>query len=585
MTKKQRLELTWIGKGERPRLEPRILIEDENLSHHGARGGGIFDNVLIQGDNLLALKALEQEYAGRVKCVYIDPPFNTGQAMPNYDDGIEHSLWLSLMRERLVYLRELLASDGSMFIHIDDEEMHYLKIIVDEVFGRPNFLGTIAYERSGVSGIGQGGAFLVNTHESILAVCKDAAKYQAEDLRGGGDIGLKDMKRYNKVLVDPGTRREITRFVAPSTGEDVVIYSHSGETVASISLRNFEEREDAIVSDYVARLPKIFRTTSIQKENEFQNKIIQLCGDGLWSADYLVSRGKKGGQNTTSYFLNRGACVWLSEIASGVDGRLVRTSKLSDFWRHEDIPKADLANEGGVDFRRGKKPENLIARLLRMATRPGDLVLDSFGGSGTTGAVAHKMGRRWIMVELGDHAVTHIVPRLNKVVDGIDTGGITATAGWQGGGGYRFYRLAPSLMEKDRFGQWVIAKEYDAGRLAQAVAKHMGFTYAPSEANWWMHGSSSETDFIYVTTASLTADQLRLMSEEVGPDRTLLVACKAFHAKADGWPNLTIKRIPQMILDRCEWGRDDYSLRVASLPPAEPGPSKPTPNDLFGAAK
>ena len=210
-------------------------------------------------------------------------------------------------------------------------------------------------------------------------------------------------------------------------------------------------------------------------------------------------------------------------------------------------------------------------RVLTLATNPGDLVLDSFAGSGTTGAVAHKMGRRWIMVELGEHCQTHIIPRLKKVIDGEDKGGITEAVGWQGGGGFRYYRLAPSLLEKDRFGNWIIAKEYNAAMLAEAVCKLMGFTYAPSQEpeDYWRHGHSTESDFIYVTTQSLTHDALKKLADEVGPDRTLLVCCKAFNAREAAFPNLTIKKIPHTVLSKCEWGRDDYSLAVSSLPIAE----------------
>ena len=216
------------------------------------------------------------------------------------------------------------------------------------------------------------------------------------------------------------------------------------------------------------------------------------------------------------------------------------------------------------------KPERLIRKMLMIATRPGDLVLDSFAGSGTTGAVAHKMGRRWIMVELGKHCHTHIIPRLNKVIDGEDTGGITKAVDWKGGGGFRYYRLAPSLLEKDKWGNWVISHVYNAAMLAEAVCKLEGFTYAPSDSVYWQHGHSTERDFIYVTTQSLTADQLSALGDEVGPERTLLVLCAAFRGKADRWPNLTVKKIPKQVLNRCEWGHDDYSLKVENLPEAPP---------------
>lgn len=224
------------------------------------------------------------------------------------------------------------------------------------------------------------------------------------------------------------------------------------------------------------------------------------------------------------------------------------------------------------------KPERLIERVLNISTEPGDLVLDSFAGSGTTGAVAHKMGRRWIMVELGEHCHTHIIPRLKKVIDGEDPGGITESVGWKGGGGFRYYRLAPSLLEKDRWGNWVINRGYNAGMLAEALCKLEGFICAPSETVWWQHGHSTERDFIYVTTQNLSAEQLQALSEEVGGERSLLVLCGAWHGvsaatAAERWPNLTLKKIPKVVLSRCEWGHDDYSLNVQNLPLAGPHPS------------
>ena len=220
------------------------------------------------------------------------------------------------------------------------------------------------------------------------------------------------------------------------------------------------------------------------------------------------------------------------------------------------------------------KPEKLLKLILEIASNSGDLILDSFAGSGTTGAVAHKMGRRWIMVELGEHCHTHIIPRLKKVIDNEDPGGITKTVDWKGGGGFRYYRLAPSLLEKDTWGNWVINRGYNAAMLAEALCKLEGFTYAPSDSLYWQHGRSTERDFIYVTTASLTQEQLAQLSDEVGPGRSLLVLCTAFRAKADLYPNLTVKKIPHQVLSRCEWGHDDYSLRVENLPSAPLAPGQ-----------
>lgn len=216
------------------------------------------------------------------------------------------------------------------------------------------------------------------------------------------------------------------------------------------------------------------------------------------------------------------------------------------------------------------KPERLLKRVLEIATNPNDLVLDSFAGSGTTGAVAHKMGRRWIMVELGEHCHTHIIPRLQKVIDGTDQGGISKAVDWKGGGGFRYYKLAPSLMEQDKWGNWVICKEYNAAMLAEAVCKLEGFVYAPSDSVYWHHGHSTETDFIYVTTQNLSHEQLQALSDEVGQNRSLLVCCSAFRGRANAFANLTVKKIPNAVLSRCEWGHDDYSLKIENLPQKPP---------------
>jgi len=256
---------------------------------------------------------------------------------------------------------------------------------------------------------------------------------------------------------------------------------------------------------------------------------------------------------------------------SEVEGMVPWTWWPSDEVGHTDEAKKEIHGLfGKVDAFETPKPERLLHRIIHVATNPGDLVLDSFAGSGTTGAAAHKMGRRWIMIELGEQCRTLIAPRLKKVIDGEDAGGITEAVGWKGGGGFRYYHLAPSLLEKDRFGNYVISKQYNAAMLAEAMCKQMAFAYAPSETVYWQHGHSTEQDFIYVTTQTLSREQLQKLSDEVGPQRSLLVCCSAFRTKAEAFPNLTLTKIPQAVLDRCEWGKDDYSLNVANLPQMAP---------------
>lgn len=289
------------------------------------------------------------------------------------------------------------------------------------------------------------------------------------------------------------------------------------------------------------------------------NEIMCLRRDGY--SDIFLKGGKR--------------ILFYSDKLKNIDGKWVAGEPLTTLWH--DILSNNLHAEGGVEFPKGKKPEGLLKRVLELTTSPGDWVLDSFGGSGTTGAVAHKMRRRWIMVELGEHCHTHIIPRLKKVIDNEDQGGITKAVEWQGGGGFRYYRLAPSLLEKDEWGNWVISKEFNPAMLAEAVCKLEGFTYAPSDTVYWQQGHSTESDFIYVTTQHLNAAQLTQLSDEVGSDRTLLVLCAAFRVTGDiteRYPNLTVKKIPKQVLSRCEWGHDDYSLKVENLPKAPPKPGQ-----------
>ena len=574
MIKKQKLELTWIGKDEIAKVEPRILIEDSDLSYHAAKRHSevdLFDNKLIFGDNLLALKALEQEFTGKIKCVFIDPPYNTQNALLPYDDGLEHSRWLSLISERLVILKKLMAQDSSIWITIDDNEAHYLKVLLDEIFGRQCFVSDITYERSGSAGLGQGGEF-VNTTEHLLVYKKGDLKFN--EVLGTTPLEQKTMVRYKKVLKSEGTKTLIRSFESKSNSLNINIYKHDDFAIESISLAKFEERFEEIKKDYVANFENIFRTTNPQKENEFQNSLLrEMDKKYLYSVEYTPSRGKSKGQLTTLYYYNAELFAWLKDTSFVENNQIVKTNKLTTVWLHGDIPKADLANEGGVEFPRSKKPEHLIKRILEIATHQGDIVLDSFAGSGTTGAVAHKMSRRWIMVELNEHCQTHIVPRLKNVINGEDQGGVSKHFKWKGGGGFRYYKLAPSLLAKDKWENWVINKEYDANMLAAAVCKHEGFTYSPSENEWWAHGYSTETDFIYVTTQTLTEEQLLALSEDVGNDRTLLVCCSAFKASPamldDKLSNLTLKKMPHAFLSKCEWGKDDYSLNISKLPHTE----------------
>ena len=546
---KSKLELTWIGKENRPKLEPRILLEEPAKSYHAkfrysprplAEGLGvredIFDNRLIFGDNLLALKALEQEFAEKVKCVFIDPPYNTGSAFAHFDDGVEHSLWLSLMRDRLELLRSLLCSDGSIWITLDDNEAHYMRVLCDEVFGRTNFVANVIWQKNFAPK--SSARHLSASHDHVLVFAKSLDKWERNLLPRGAEQDER-YKNPDGDLRGPWTSDNLTARN---------FYSRGSYSVTSPSGKTWNGPPKGT---YWRFSPEKFR--ELDKDNRI-----------WWGFD---------GNNMPR--LKR----FLSEVQEGIVPQTIWLQ--SDVGNTQEAKKEILPYEQeGREVFQTVKPERLLHRVITIATRPGDLVLDSFAGSGTTGAVAHKMGRRWIMVELGDHCHTHIIPRLKKVIDGEDPGGITDVVGWKGGGGFRYYRLAPSLLEKDKWGNWVINKTYNAAMLAEALCKLEGFTYAPSDSVYWQHGRSTERDFIYVTTANLSRDQLQQLSDEVGADRSLLVLCMAFRGRAD-YPNLTVKKIPKQVLSRCEWGHDDYSLQVENLPKAPPAPSPgPHPSPL-----
>ncbi len=540
MSKKQKLELTWIGKEERPRLEPRILLEDPELSYHASHRvteNDIFDNRLIFGDNLLALKALEQEFSGKVKCVFIDPPYNTGSAFTHYDDGVEHSIWLSLMRDRLEIIRRLLSEEGSLWITIDDNEAHYLKVLCDEVFGRGCFVTSFIWKKVDSPNDNKGA--VAPDHEYVLCFSKTSGSQGFKQRR---DISILDAYRQPDSESDRPYRDRLLK----------------------------KNGKSSLRSDR----PSMFFPIAAPDGTE----IFPIHDDGREARWAL-------GKKAVDELIERGVLVWKLREQDGSKRWVPYTREFAPtnpsrphptIWNDLDTTRQTKAHQKTLFGEEGvfdtPKPEDLICRVLEICTEQGDLVLDSFAGSGTTGAVAQKMGRRWIMVELGEHCQTHIIPRLQIVIAGEDPGGISKTVDWKGGGGFRYYRLAPSLLEKDRWGNWVINQTYNAAMLAEALCKLEGFTYAPSDSIYWQHGHSTEQDFIYITTASLTHEQLQQLAGEVGPERSLLVLCTAFRGR-DDYANLTVKKIPRQVLTRCEWGHDDYSLKVENLPqkPAEPG--------------
>lgn len=534
MKKKQKLELTWIGKEDQPRLEPRILIEDPEKSY----GDPNTENMLIYGDNLLALKALEQDFAGQIKCIYIDPPYNTGAAFDHYDDGVEHSLWLSLIKARIQVLHNLLSIDGSMWVSIDDNEGHYLKVLLDEVFGRRNFVSTVIWQKKYAPKADS--KFLSESHDFILCYAKQI-----------------DRLTINRL---PKTEKQISRY--KNRDNDPRGPWKPGDT-----LRN-EVRDYAV---FPVKLPSGKEAwpspgTSWRYTKEKFHELIE---------DNRIWFGVKG---TARPAIKR----FLSEVSDTIPATTIWSYAEAG---HNDESKKESKALFGENLFDTPKPERLIQRILTIASNKGDLVLDSFLGSGTTAAVAHKMGRRYIGVELGEHCHTHCLPRLKLVAEGTDQGGISKPVGWKGGGGFKYFYLAPSLLKQDRYGNWVIDERYNADMLAAAMAKHEGFRYSPDEQVYWKQGQSTEKDFIFTTTQIVTVEVIDKISTEMQPDESLLICCKTFQKECeDRHPHITVRKIPGMLLGRCEFGKDDYSLNIITMPedPDAPefvpvGPQQPDP--------
>lgn len=505
------------------------------------------------------------EYAGKVKCIYIDPPYNTGTAFQNYDDGIEHSIWLTLIKHRLEFLWKLLTEEGTIWISIDDNEVHYLKILLDEVFGRTNFIAslpTIMNLKGNQDEFGFAG-----THEYTLVYAKNKsiAKFNKFDVDedevfksySEDEIGLFKKGATMKATGEDALREKRPKMFYPilvnkDTFNVSTITLEEHAKLYNSTLKTFDDEYLFTLSQKYSK-NNIFLIPSDDHGNYtrwrwgYNNETIKKL-----DTEVIVTQGRKG---LSLYKKQR------PEL-----GELPTKKPKSTFYKPEyssgngtsQIKK--LFGKKAFDY---PKPEELISDFLHLASNEGDLILDSFLGSGTTAAVAHKMNRKYIGIELGEHAKTLVVPRLKKVIDGTDKGGISKSVNWQGGGGFKFYTLAPSLLTKDKFGNWIIEPTYDATLLASAMAKQEGFKYYPDESLFWKQGNSTENDYIFTTTQFITTELLDKIHDEMKENETLLVCAKSFQENCKNrHTNITIKKIPQVLLGKCEFGKDDYSLNI-----------------------
>lgn len=556
MKTRNKLELTWIGKDDKKKIEPRILkyIEDKS---YGDKNTG---NMLIHGDNLLALKSLEANYSGKIKCIYIDPPYNTGSAFDLYNDNLEHSIWLSLMKERLILLKKLLSDDGLIFIQIDDNEQAYLTVLMDELFGRKNHLNTICVKMSEATGVK-----MTHANKRLPKLKEYILVYKKTDIL------------INQIKIPKEKWDSEYKHLMININHDEI------NIIKNIMNMNNASDEDIKRADNILKNVITQNIEEYFKENKITNKKEKerFKYDNAWRIlrDVATTEGAKSladekkKNNNGNYFLikTKQNKIYLIKNKYNSDASQPRIKMLfaddylminpCDLWL--DITTTGLEAEGNVEFKNSKKPEKLIQRCIELSTQKGDYVLDSFLGSGTTVAVAHKMKRKWIGIEMGNQIYSHCKPRIDSIIDGLDKTGITNDVSWDKGGGYNFYELAPSLLNKDKYNNWVISSEYDADMLAEAMCLHHGFKYIKDQTSFYKQGYSTEKDFIYTTTNYVTIQYLDMLHECMDNDESLLICCKSFDEECIAkYNNITIEKIPQSILKKYEFGDVDYTLNI-----------------------
>ena len=533
MQKKGKLELTWVGKyDEEKPVEPRILLEDTEKSY----GNPSSENMLIHGDNLIALQALQQDFAGKIKCIYIDPPYNTGSAFEYYDDDVEHSIWLSLMRKRLLLLHSLLADDGFFCCHIDDSESHYLKVVLDEIFGRSNYLTTF-YIR--VRYPGKTLKSDMDFHKEIEQVLIYRKSSEATPNFDYDEVGY---DKFIYAIEEFGKGKEITlggkRVEIFNKGEYKIIKKTEGD---EYGLKEIWATGTILDGNSSGRFFRDY--INGRYEEDGYGVLYKVYGIGDDRYDYRYFTGpKRQGATKGKYYQG----VPMDKLESG---KIERKRPIGGFY---DLAGSfgNCRHEGGVEFRSGKKPEALIEMIIRYFSNKNDWVLDSFLGSGSTTATAHKMNRRWIGIEMGDHAYTLCKVRMDNVING-DKTGISQKVNWHGGGGYHFYELAPSLLVKnDKLPVYRINPTYTFEMLCEAICKIEGFKYKPQDV---FHGHSSEKRFIHVTTEFVNAEYIRSLSQHLDEGQSLLIYATKIQSDMILPDNIEVKKIPKDLLDKCNF--------------------------------
>lgn len=558
MEHRGKLELTWVGKYEEQVIEPRILVEDRKKSYGDPR----CENMLIHGDNLIALQALQQDFAGRIKCIYIDPPYNTGSAFEQYDDNVEHSIWLSLMRSRLKLLWNLLSTDGSIWISIDDNEEAYLRVLCDELFGRTHFVSNISWQRTYSTRNDAKG--IVNEVEHILVYSREEG-WQPNRLPRTAEMD----KKYKNPDGDVGPWRSDNPYAADANTHQGMVYAiqhpFTGALLYPTPSSHWRYSQDEMLSQMNGWCPyELQEIDDITKRAEICGVSASEVRKGVKAI--VLSLPLEESQKLAKEVLKKGPWpkFYFSKNGQGGIARKTYLSAVGDvpptnLFLYQDVGHTDEAKKEILKLFSSSpfatpKPERLIARILTLASNPGDLILDSFLGSGTTVAVAHKMGRRWIGIELGEHAYTHCKVRMDKVVDG-EQSGVSKTFKWHGGGGYHFYELAPSLLVRNpKLPIYQINPEYTFEMLCEAICKIEGFRYQPEGV---FHGHSSEKRFIHITKEFVNAEYVKSVSTALGEDQSLLIYGTAIQSDMILPDNIEVRKIPKDLLAKCSFESEE----------------------------
>ncbi len=407
--------LDWEGRGRavvrdpetgRWRFGERAPGATSRLVEVARHGRADAPSLLIHGEAFDALAALRATHRGRVRLIAIDPPFNTGQEFAGYDDRASHAVWLSAIEERVRIARELLVDGGFLVVHINVVEQAYLKVLLDEIFGRERMIAQISWQRApDRTVLGQGSALVADHVEYLLVYANGAPPADWPRPQRRAPMPARTLETYARTLV-PSPEAKLVDAFPDRTGTEVRIFAHTSYALAR-------------GADVAAEFARRMRTTNQQPESTFQQELLRRMPrpDTLYRAEYVQSTGKHRGARSRHY-LNGNVVLWLRDVAEldPATGAVIRVSDLANFWANDDIPATGIAREGGVTLRRGKKPERLADRLISAFSRPGEWVLDFFAGSGTTGAVAERLGRPFILVEAGPSARDLCEPRLRREI-------------------------------------------------------------------------------------------------------------------------------------------------------------------------